>query len=339
MIKFRKKVEESTYLNPFNNFQPHNGQVEIRWDPLTALTARVVRFPARKFERFPFESTVSSSLAAKCPFCDENVNNMTAKLDETVYGRTHIEHEGVRIIPNLLTFDKHSLVAILSKTHHLDVAGLAGTGVIVKGIKALIHAFRYVKKNDRRSRYFSINCNYMPMSGGSLVHPHMQGIAGEHPTNYHRIMLTKSRGFFRRNNHVFWNVLKKEEKKRDERFIGETGRVFWYAPFAPRGNTDIGFLVDRTSIFSVSDREWTDFGTGIKKVFAYLDSQNVGGFNLSIFSGIDGEGYFKVNGRLVARRFLPPVNAADVNYLEKIHMETACLVAPEKMAKELRETW
>ncbi len=339
MIKFRKKIECSTYLNPFSDFQPYKGEVEVRWDPLTSLTTRVVRFPARKFERFAFESTISSSLAAKCPFCAENVNNMTAGLDSAIYGKKFLERDGVRVIPNLLTFDKHALVAIISKTHHVDMMAMGTTGAVVKGIKALLHAFRYVRKNDPKSKYFSINCNYMPMSGGSLVHPHMHGIAGEHPTNYHRIILAKSKAFFRRNEVVFWEMLKKEEKRRNERFIGESGEVFWYAPFAPRGNTDIGFVLNEASIFSVPDKQWTDFGRGLKKIMTYLDSQNIGGFNLSLFSGIEGERSFRANGRIVARRFLPPVNAADVNYFEKIHLESACLVAPEKVAQELREIW
>ncbi len=51
MVEFKKLVESSTYLSPFENFEPRQGEVEIRWDPLTGLTSRVVRFFTRRLAR------------------------------------------------------------------------------------------------------------------------------------------------------------------------------------------------------------------------------------------------------------------------------------------------
>ncbi len=339
MISFRRKIESSIYLNPFLGFEPQEGKVEIRWDPLTNLTARLVHFPPRKIERFDFQEAVSSSLAAKCPFCQENAESMTARLDKTVFGCECLQYGEVRIIPNLLTFDKYSLVAIISKDHYVDMRGLAHKDSIGQGIRALLNAFTLLKEKDRKVKYFSLNCNYMPMSGGSLIHPHMHGIAGEHPTNYHRIMLEKSRNFYRNNKKVFWNAYIQEEKRLKERYIGEAGKTVWYTPFAPKGNIDIGCIFHKSTFFSLDKNEWDDFSRGIGKVLMYLDNENIAGFNLTIFSGLDEREDFRVNARIIARRFLPPVNAADVNYLEKIHMESACLVFPEAVASHLRETW
>jgi len=67
--------------------------------------------------------------------------------------------------------------------------------------------------------------------------------------------------------------------------------------------------------------------------------EDISGFNFSIFSGVKGEESFRANMRIVARRFLPPVNASDANYFNKIHMESACLLFPEDVAEGAREIW
>jgi len=121
--------------------------------------------------------------------------------------------------------------------------------------------------------------------------------------------------------------------------IDGEGRIFWFAPFAPKGNIDVAWLFSTSSLFSVAAEEWAEFNVGLAKVLAYLDDEHIAGFNLSLFSSEEGEAYFRANGRIVARRFLPPTNAADVNYLEKIHMEHVCLVPPEEVARQLKERW
>jgi UDPglucose--hexose-1-phosphate uridylyltransferase len=340
MVEFKKLVESSTYLSPFENFEPHKGEVEIRWDPLTGLTSRVVRFGhTRRLERPDLRQAVSLSAAAKCPFCSGNVDAMTARLDRTVFGCERIECGEVTIIPNLISFDKYALVAIISKEHYLTMRELADKDALTAGIKALIEGFGHIRKKDERAGFFSINCNYMPMSGGSLVHPHMQGIAGEHPTNFHRIMMEGSKSFFRRHRTTYWKALRSEEKRLGERFVSDRGGVFWHTPFAPKGNMDVAWSFSRPSLFSIGDDEWTEFGHGLGRVLRYFDDENIAGFNLSFFTAGEEESHFHANGRIIARRFLPPANAADVNYLEKVHMESVCLMSPEEVARRLRELW
>ena len=339
MIRFKKIVESSIYMDPFSEFSPHEGIVEIRWDPLTHLTSRVVRFSPRKIPRFDYKEAISVSLAAKCPFCPENVEKMTARLPREVFGSDRLEKDGVTIIPNLLTFDKYALVAILTPEHFVEPSTLVEKQLIVRGVRALLDAFRMIRAHDRDARYFSINCNFMPMAGSSILHSHLQGVVGKHPTNYLRLMLQGSKNFFRSKERLFWEALIEEERETGERFIGTVGRTHWYAPFAPRGNIDVGCVFEERSLFTIDQREWDDFGSGLAKVLKYLDQEHVPGFNLTIFSGSDQDKAFRVNARLIARRFLPPVNAADSNYFDKLHMEPINLVSPENVAAELRTLW
>jgi galactose-1-phosphate uridylyltransferase len=289
--------------------------------------------------RFDYQQAISTSLAAKCPFCPDNVERMTARLPKEIFGCERLKKDGVTIIPNLLTFDRYALVAILSPQHFVDLSTLAEQQLIVKGISALLDAFRMIKNHDRNARYFSINCNYMPMAGSSILHSHVQGLVGRYPTNHLRLMLKRSRTFFRKRGRVFWDTLIEEERAAGERFIGTIGGTDWYAPFAPLGNIDVGCIFGEHSIFAIDQQEWEHFGSGLTRVFRHLDREHVSSFNLTIFSGADEDEAFRVNARLVARRFLPPVNAADVNYFEKLHLESMSLAAPENVAAELRTLW
>jgi UDPglucose--hexose-1-phosphate uridylyltransferase len=298
-----------------------------------------MRVPTRRLPRFGYQEAISASLAAKCPFCPENVEGMTARLPKDIFGADRLEKDGVTIIPNLLTFDKYALVAILSPEHFVELSAMAERRLIGKGISALLDAFRMIRDHDRNARYFSINCNYMPMAGSSILHSHIQGVAGRYPTNYLRLMLKGSRIFFRNTKRVFWETLIEEERDAGERFIGSVGGTHWYAPFAPRGNIDVGCIFEEQTLFTIDQREWEHFGSGLARVIKYLDQENVSSFNLTIFSGSDKDEAFRVNARLVARRFLPPVNAADVNFFEKLHLESMGLVAPEQVAQELRTLW
>ena len=339
MVRFRKILQSSKYLNPLSEFQAHEGKVEIRWDPLTRMTARLVIFPSRKVDRFDYEETIAASLASPCPFCAENIGKMTARLTRGVFDADRLERNGVTVIPNLLTFDRHSLVAILSPKHFVGLAELAEKDLILKGIEGLLDAFKTIKKQDPETGFFSVNCNFMPMSGSSILHPHMQGVAGRYPTNHLRIMLEKGRRFYKSKRRVFWEALIEKEREIGERFVGTVGKTHWHAPFAPRGNIDVGCIFEKSSLFDIEEDEWQDFGSGLRKVFTYLDREHISSFNLAIFSGPAGENSFRVNARIVARRFLPPVNAADVNYFDKLHLESMVLTAPEDVARDLRTLW
>ncbi len=339
VIEFKKIIQKNVYLNPFNQFALREGKVEIRWDPLTQITSRIVHFPARKFEKFNFDEMIKTSLNVRCPFCPENINDMTSKFDKDVFGFERFTAGDVTVIPNVLTFDKYCLVAIISKEHFISVDGLIEDDYFYNGLSALLHVLRIIRERDQEVRYFSINCNYMPMSGSSILHPHIQAIAGEYPTNYHGMMVQKSEGYRNETKKIYWDELIREEMNLNERFIKQLGNAHWYVPFAPRGNGDIGCIFEKSSFFELTAADIRDFCTGLTKVLTYFKQENVSGFNLSVFSGIEGEDYFRANARIVARRFLPPVNAADSNYFDKLHMESACLYLPEDVSNKLRTVW
>jgi galactose-1-phosphate uridylyltransferase len=340
MIKFRKKIQSFTYLSPFQNFQPFEGKIEIRWDPLTNLTSRIVHFPRKKFEREDLELLKKIAPFAKCPFCPENIESMTCKFEPSLFGKERFAYGDITVIPNLLTFDKYCIVAIISKEHFVHITEINEKAYVIQGIRALIEVLKEIVKRDKKVRYMSINCNYMPMSGSSILHPHIQAIAGEVGTNYHRLILEKSASFFRKHGKNYWEILREKESEVCERFIGTIGDTFWYAPFAPKGSIDVGFIFGKSSILELEEDDLKSFDYGFRRVLYYMSSENIQGYNMSIFSSISREdSSFRVNGRILARRFLQPSWASDTNYFSTLHMENPSYFLPEEVAQGIRELW
>lgn len=337
VIRFKKKIQGFTYLSPLNNFQPFEGKIETRWDPLTNLTSRIIHFPKKKLENQGLEIFTKMAPSETCPFCPQNIETMTSKFAIDLFGQERIKEGGITVIPNLLTFDKYCMVAIISHEHFLDMTQIAEKGSVISGIKVLISVLKKILEKDRKVKYISINSNYMPMSGSSILHPHVQAIAGEVGTNYHRLIIQRSSDFFKRYGKVYWEALIDKESGIGERFIGKIGNTFWYTPYAPKGNMDIGCIFDKASILDIEEKDLNDFQDGFKRVINYFVRENVPGYNLSLFSGVPGKDRsFRVNLRILGRRFLPPVGASDTNYFHTLHMESTSIFSPEEVAEGIR---
>lgn len=320
---------------------PFEGRMEVRWDPLTSLTSRIIYFPGRKkIDKTDVRVFENMAPPDTCPFCPPNIEKMTSKFRTDLFGVERITEDGITLIPNLLTFDKYCIVAIITKEHFLDMSTIAERGYITSGIKALISVLRKIRERDTKVKYISINCNYMPMSGSSVLHPHIQAIAGEVPTNYHRLMVEKSERFFKKYGKVYWDALIEKESEIGDRIIGQVGSTFWYSPFSPKGNMDVGCIFTKSSILDLEENDLKDFEEGFRKVLNYFISENVPGYNLSLFSARLGtEESFRANIRIVARRFLPPTGATDANYFHILHMESTSVFYPEEVAHAIREIW
>lgn len=84
-----------------------------------------------------------------------------------------------------------------------------------------------ILKDPSGAGYCSINWNYMPYSGGTLVHPHLQVLAGPEPTNYHRRCLNGEEEYYQYSSSAFWEDFVYAEIESAERYIGQTGLLHW----------------------------------------------------------------------------------------------------------------
>jgi len=77
--------------------------------------------------------------------------------------------------------------------------------------------------------------NYLPSSGGTLIHPHLQINLFSAPTNYLRALEERSAAHLKEKGRRFWDELVEHEEAAGERFVARTGSIVWLCPLRARG--------------------------------------------------------------------------------------------------------
>jgi UDPglucose--hexose-1-phosphate uridylyltransferase len=309
---------------------------EIRYDPLTGESGRVFHLPF-KAERPDVSSTVQHSKEMFCPFCPEVLERSTPLFPDDIIPEGRIKVGEATLIPNLLPLDKYAGVCIFSRTHFLPMEALTPE-VMHDAFAAALLFLQRIGDLDPLVHYFSINWNYMPAAGSSIVHPHLQPNCGEVPTNQHRLQLEASERYFRENGRPFWEDFMEAEKAKGERYIGEIGSTCWIMSFVP-----LGFLPDLWCIFrthysfgDMKEEEMKSFLRGLSAALRYFNSENITSFNLSMFSVRQGE-HFRINAKVCPRLFPRAIRNSDMAYSQMIHKEPFTVKPPESACSALRD--
>jgi len=336
-ITFKRRVQKTKILNPADSFKERILTVETRWDPLTKRTARVLDLPIKKFPPWDMEDMLEKGGSGVCPFCPQALEKVTPQFTEDFIPGGRLRFGEVCIFPNRTPFDRHCAVVVFTKQHYVPLNDFT-EDILFNAFSGSCIFLRRVVEADPAVRFFSINWNYLPMSGGSIIHPHLQILAGEFPTHYQGALIQGCRRYQKRWGKVYWDDLIDTERGLGERYIGALGDTVWLASYAPLGVTDImSVFRSRTSLLDLPDQDLRDFVQGLVRVFGYFQEFNHNSFNLGLFSGdLKGDDSFWVNARMVTRRLLPPVGASDVSYFEKIHRESLDYRTPERLCEEVR---
>lgn len=340
-IRFEKRLKQTRFLDPSREYQEGLQHTEIRTDPLTGRTSRILNFPMRVPPKPDLTPLVDASLKMGCPFCPEVVEKSTPKFPPELAPEGRLSVGEALVFPNMYPYDTYSAVGIFSGRHFVPLLDFT-QDLLGNGFRAAIEFLRRAQEQDThrpegRAPYASLNWNYMPQAGGSIVHPHIHVIAGDQPTNYQRETVTACRCYHQENGAVFWADLLEAEQKAGERHMGSTGPVEWLAAFAPMGFMDLMALFPgKQTIGELSSSDLDHFVRGLRRVFAYLDGKGFWSFNLALYSGVPGDASFWSHARLVPRYSSAPLNTSDMRYAEVLHQETLTTLKPEAVCAELR---
>jgi len=336
-IKFEKYTRITRFLDPAQNFEPNERPTEIRVDPLTGHTTRLLYFPIRMMPKPDLDDLVERSLQFGCPFCPQMLENVTPKFPPDLSSAERIRQGSAVIFPNMFPYDTHSAVAIFSDEHFKPLGGFAPE-LLRDGLHVSQQYLASVQKAEpEASQYCCINWNYMPPSGGTIIHPHLQIIAGEAGTNYQRAILEASRNYADENSSPYWADLIEEERRLGERFIGKVGKTCWLTSFAPKGFIDITAIFEETQkITDIAVSDWMDFSRGLSAAMKFFDSQGLFSFNMAIYSGL-GDDHFWTHAKLIPRVLLPPMDTSDINYFNMLHNEVLTIFEPEQICSEAKE--
>ena len=333
-IEFKRITGKTRLLNPFKGNILDEIPFEIRFDPLTGSTGRVFDLPF-KAEKPDVADIVERSKTIFCPFCPAALEKSTPEFPKDLIPEGRIKVGGATLIPNLAPFEKHAGVAIFSPEHFLPMENLTPE-TMRDAFSACLLYLKRVAQSDPLVHYFSINWNYMPCAGSSIVHAHLQPNAGEVATNALREQMEGCRRYRRENGRDFWQEFIQAEKQKDERYLKTIASTFWVMSFVP-----VGFLPDvqcvfpeRMSLMELSTEDLEAFLEGLSRILKHFLQENIYSFNVSIFSAREERNH-RVNARICPRLFPRPIGNSDIAYPQMMHKESFTVRPPEADREKL----
>ncbi|MGQ9677612.1 MAG: hypothetical protein ACUVX1_18275 [Chloroflexota bacterium] len=336
-VEFRKALRETRFLDPMSGFAENKRTTEIRIDPLTGRTARVLEWPGRLPSKPDLTTLVEKSLQIGCPFCPERVEAITPMFPPDLLPEPRIKVGDAIVVCNMFPYDAYSAVCVMTSRHFIAIDEF-DEELLVDALLASQSYVRMVAGRDATARYISINWNYMPPSGGTLIHPHLQVIVGDTPSNYHREIIECSRRYYETNSANYWADLIDAERRLGERYVASTGPVHWLVPFAPKGIIDVmAVFEERASVLDLERDDWSAFADGLASVMRYLGSLNFHSLNMSLISGLRGEDALWTTAHVVPRfSIFEAIGTSDINYFEALHEEVLTRVRPEDVGRDLQ---
>lgn len=333
-MNFRKNEEWFTFYDTQGNSIER--KTEVRFDPLTGESSRLVFDSGLAITPPDYTEIAKQTGGAKCPFCPENLSKLTPVFPKEVTEQGRITQGEAVVFPNLFPYSKHNGVVIFSGQHYVQLEEFT-VEMIKDAFMAAQNYTQNVIASDPKARFASINWNYLPSSGGSILHPHIQVILSESPTNYQALINEKAALYEEETGKEFFMSLYETEKSLGERWIGELGNVAWMHAFAPKSHNDfVSIFTKAHSIYEITEQDWLDFAKSIKVIFATLSEQGFASFNLMLNVSVGREAKQPVHIHLIPRITIGMLNTSDINTFQALHQEPLSFRVPEEVAAKAR---
>jgi galactose-1-phosphate uridylyltransferase len=326
-LELIREVIPSRVLVPSDSgYQERLGQVEVRVDPLTGHSARLigsnrlmgpVEFDLRAF---------GDQSRSWCPFCGEKASTITPIFPPELHSDGRIRRGQALCFPNLATYAKWSSVSIYGPDlHYLPLEEMTPR-LVADNVAAQVEFLAAAVRHDPGAPWVSLSANHMLPSGSSLFHPHMQGSVDPHPTTFQRMLADVPAGRF--------DEYLATEKARGERYLGTTGGVEWLSSFAPVGFHELRALVPGLrSPEQLAPDLAHELGTGLARALNLYAELGMQSFNLALYGAPSDVAGYMLNLRLVSRSNLQQHYRSDATYFERVHWTALVDVTPEELAQ------
>ncbi|MFO7792217.1 MAG: hypothetical protein R6W73_04435 [Candidatus Saliniplasma sp.] len=327
MIEFKKEIETSQFYDPSED-ELKDTSVEVRHDPLTGRTSRILEKP------LPMKEGADMDKMEKgfCPFCPENIETVGARDNKVLNGEMMKEGEAT-LLSNISPYAEYSLVIPLTKTHYLQLDEFKK--------EHFVNAFQLVQEYLRKLTemksevYPTIIMNYLKPAGSSLTHPHIQVMVTGTPFENQGRVLSSEERFYDENGTSYWEELVKEERN-GERFIYETDGFTWMTPFAPLGLEHVrGVCLE--DFIDLEDDYLKGMAQGIVNVLKGYHEMGKNSFNISVLMSPLEDDRNRTVVDLVARSNFDKYYWCDVFSLEKLFGEKSSNKTPEDVAGYMKD--
>jgi galactose-1-phosphate uridylyltransferase len=142
------------------------------------------------------------------------------------------------------------------------------SSLLFDAFSASLEFIRRCFESDPDALFFTINANFMPPAGGSIMHPHFQIMGSPFPMTHHRLLLERSLAYHRDIGSCYWLDRVVTERESGQRWLGEIAPSQWFTAFSPIGANEVNAVWPHTSHFL----EWGDediqaMAEGVRRVF------------------------------------------------------------------------
>ncbi|MFB6093740.1 MAG: hypothetical protein ABEJ77_02200 [Halanaeroarchaeum sp.] len=329
-IEYERSRQEATFYSPLEDFEETTVEVEVRVDPLTDRQTRLVPESFLVAEDPDIEAAVADD--EDCFFCPDAVEDVTPEYPDFVGTERGSVGEATSF-PNLHPYGSHSNVVVLTEEHFVPMEAL-GEDRLADGFAAALGYVERVFETDADAAVGSVNMNFLPSAGSSIVHPHMQTLVDDRGTNRQRRRLAALRAYHDRTGSRYVEDLLARERD-GERYVGATGAVEWYAPFAPRHHRHVRGVLP-TGLPSAADDAVSDLASGLTAVLESYAEAGLNSFNLGLHLA-PGEQATRPVVDVVGRSVFDEYYWSDATFFETIHDEGVIDEAPEDYAGDVAD--
>jgi galactose-1-phosphate uridylyltransferase len=329
-LEFERDVQTATFYSPLEDFEETTVETEVRVDPLTGRTARVVTDHFLLPEDADIDEAVGDSEG--CFFCPGTVEEATPTYPDWVGVDRGTAGEATSF-PNLNPYGAYSNVVALTEDHYVPVDEFT-VDQVADGLCAALQYVRDVFAHDGSAKYASVNMNYLPSAGSSIVHPHMQTLVDDRGTNEQRRVAEAARAFYEANDEEYWAALALRERG-GNRYLAETGNVHWLAPFAPTHHRHVVGVASQihSGVPQPRGDVARDFARGLVAVLSYYASVGLNSFNVALLLEREDPALPPLLN-VTARSVFDEYYWSDATFFTTLHDEGVVDAAPEQYGGE-----
>lgn len=338
-IHWERYPKVARYLDPQAGLAEREIACEVRRDPLTGRSGRVAHVLGFHVAPVDFSQMIEQS-RTNCPFCPDRIFTVTPKFPPHLIPDGRVRRGEAVVFPNLAPYDEHSAVVAMTAEHYVPLGSFT-PAVLANAFSASFDYFRAVGQHPRTT-YSLAFWNYLPASGGTQIHPHLQLCATDTPGNALERELEASLRYAGTNGRPYWLDLIAAEEEAGERFIARGGHSVWLTDFVSQSLLADILIVfpEKRTVLDLSYESLEEFCRGLAGLLHQLESQGIYSFNLAWFSGAADRSDFWLHARVSPRVYMTPrLWGTDTSALQHLYQEHFMVQTPEAAAQALRGTF
>lgn len=289
------------------------GILQFRREDLTGLRCRIS--PDRLKRQIDQALSIPAN-SDGCPFCPDTVLTATPTFAD---GSRILVGESVTF-PNLYPFGEGHVVTVITKEHFVEKFSREQIVDALHGqMTALVPA----------GGYASINWNYLPSAGASLLHPHMQGLADSRPSVIVERYLSAGRQYRSEHGRSYWDAVREQERSSDRYLFGD--EILWSVHAVPIGEREVRGILPIMHLAEFGN--YVDLlARGILEIIGLYRRLGTHAFNMSLFFDKTGDDNgFCAFCSMISRINPNLLSTSDSAFMERMHLEPVVMTLPEEL--------